>query len=68
MLENVTHVKKNVADMQVKHLLNINSLGIISFLTLNKLFRKPFLVIKSLFYLFWQWLITLSYMLQEVTS
>ena len=58
--------------MQVKYLLNVNSLGIIlsSFflLTWNKLPRKSVLVIKSLFYLFWYWFITLSYKLQEVTS
>ena len=58
--------------MQVKYLLNVNSLDIIlsSFflLTWNKLPRKSVLVIKSLFYLFWYWFITLSYKLQEVTS
>ena len=49
MFKNVPHVKKNVARMQVKHLLNVRSLDIIwsSFLclTLNKLLRKPVLVI-----------------------
>ena len=51
--------------MQVKHLLNANSLEIIwsSFLFLN---LKKLLDIKSLFYLFWRWFITLSYKLQEV--
>ena len=34
------------------------------FLTLNKLLRKPVLVIKSLYYLFWHWFITLSCKLQ----
>ena len=38
------------------------------FLTLSKLFRKTVLVIKSLFYLFWHWFITLSYKLKEVPS
>ena len=37
MFKNVPHVKKYVARMQVKHLLNVNSLDI----------RKP--VLKSLF-------------------
>ena len=44
MLKNVPYVKENVARMQVKHLLNINSLEIVwsnfLFLTLNKLLRK----------------------------
>ena len=60
-----------VARMQVKHLLSFNSLDIIwssLFLNVNKLLRKPVLVVKSLFYLFWQWFITLSYKLLEVTS
>ena len=35
---------------------------------MSKLFKKPVLVIKSLFYLFWHWFITISYKLQEVTS
>ena len=72
MLRNVPHIKKNVASKQVKHLLNVNSLDIIwssfLFLTLKKLLRKPVLVIKSLFYLFWHWFITLSYKLQDVSS
>ena len=53
--------------MQVKHLLNANSLGIVwfSFLFLN---LKKLLDIKSLFYLFWRRFITLSYKLQEVNS
>ena len=74
MFKSVPHVKKNVARTQVKHLLNINSLDIWSiwssflFLTLNKLIRKPFLVTKSLLYLFWNWFITPSNKLQEVTS
>ena len=58
--------------MQVSHLRNVNSLDIIwssfLFLTVNKFLRKPVLVIKYLFYLFWYWFITLSYMLQELTS
>ena len=44
MLKNVPYVKENVARMQVKNLLNINSLEIVwsnfLFLTLNKLLRK----------------------------
>ena len=58
MFKNVPHVKKNVARMQVKHLLNVNSLEIIwcsfLFLTLNKLFRKEETCFsyKVLFYLF----------------
>ena len=50
MFKNVPNIKKNVARMQVKHLLNINSLDIIwssfFFLTLNKLLREPVLVQK----------------------
>ena len=50
MFNNVPNIKKNVARMQVKHLLNINSLDIIwssfFFLTLNKLLREPVLVQK----------------------
>ena len=44
MFKNVPHVKKNVAGMQVKHLLNVNSVENIwssfFFLTLNNLLRK----------------------------
>ena len=44
MFKNVPHVKKNVAGMQVKHLLNVNSVeniwSSLFFLTLNKLLRK----------------------------
>ena len=44
MFKNVPRVKKNVAIMQPKHLLDVNSLEIIwssfLFLTLNKLLRK----------------------------
>ena len=44
MFKNVPHVNKNVARMQVKHLLNVNSLEIVwsscLFLTLSKLLRK----------------------------
>ena len=44
MFKNCPHVKKNVARIQVKHLLNVNSLEVIwssfLFLTLNKLLRK----------------------------
>ena len=51
---------------------SVNSLFIIwssfLFLTLNKLLTKPVLVIKALFYLFWQWFITHSYTLQKVLS
>ena len=54
--------------MQVKHLLNVNSLEIIwsSFLLIimNKLLRKPALVRKSLFHLFWYWFLTLSFAIQ----
>ena len=53
MIKNVSYVKKYVARMQVKHLLNVYSLDIIwcSFLslTLNKLLRKRAVVTKSLF-------------------
>ena len=56
----------------VKHLLNFSSLDImlssVLFLILNKFLRKPVLVIKFLFYLFWHWFITLSYKLQELSS
>ena len=74
MFKNVKHVKKNVARMQVKHLLSVNSLGIVwsSFFyfwlwagLLGR--RKPVLVIKYLFYLFCHWFITLNFKLQEVT-
>ena len=74
MFQNVPHVKKNVARMQVKHLLNVNSLEItwpsFLFLTLNKLLRteETCFSYKSSFYLFWHWFITRSYKLQEVTS
>ena len=59
--------KQNVAiRMEVKHLLNINSSEIIwpSFLLIimNKLLRKPVLVRKSLFHLFWYWFLTLSFL------
>ena len=44
MFKNVPHIKKNVATIQVKHLLNVNSLEIIwsrfFFLTLYKLLRN----------------------------
>ena len=44
MFKNCPHVKKNVARIQVKHLLNVNSLEVIwssfLFLTLNKLLRE----------------------------
>ena len=44
MFKNVPHVKKNVTGMQVKHLLNVNSVeniwSSLFFLTLNKLLRK----------------------------
>ena len=67
MFKNAPHVKKNVIRMQVKHLLNANSLEIVwfSFLFLN---LKKLLDIKSLFYLFGRRFITLSYKLQEVNS
>ena len=74
MFKNVPHVKKTVVRMQVKHLLSVNSLEIVwssfSFLTLNKLLRKEETCFscKIFIYLFWQWLITLSYKLQEATS
>ena len=53
-----------------ENLLNVNSLEIIWFSFLFSTFNKPLLVlvIKSLFYLFWHWLITFSYKLQVVTS
>ena len=59
--------KENVAiKLQVKNLLNVNSLEIIwaSFLSIiiNKLLRKPALVRKSLFHLFWHWFLTLSFL------
>ena len=59
--------KQNVAiRMQVKHLLNVNSLEIIwsSFLLIimNQLLRKSVLVRKSLFHLFWNWFLTLSFL------
>ena len=51
--------------MQVNHFLKVNSLDIIwssfLFVTLNKLLRKPALVVKSLSYLFWHCFATLSY-------
>ena len=64
--------KQNVAiRMQVKHLLNVNSLEIIwsSFLLIimNKLLRKPVLVRKSLFHLFWHWFLTLSFLHRKLT-
>ena len=53
--------------MQVKHLLNVNSLEIIwsSFLliVMNTLLSKPALIRKSLFQLFWHWFLTLSFFL-----
>ena len=64
--------KQNVAiRMQVKHLLNVNSLEIIwsSFLLIikNKVFRKPVLIRKSLFHLFWHWFLTLSFLQRKLT-
>ena len=61
--------KQNVAmRIQVEHLLNFNGLEIIwsSFLLIimNKLLRKPALVRKSLFHLFWYWFLTLSFAIQ----
>ena len=61
--------KQNVAmRIQAEHLLNFNGLEIIwsSFLLIimNKLLRKPALVRKSLFHLFWYWLLTLSFAIQ----
>ena len=44
--------KQNVAiRMQVKHLLNVKYLEIVLLIIMNKLFRKPVLVRKSLFFL-----------------
>ena len=44
--------KQNVAiRMQVKHLLNVKYLEIVLLITMNKLFRKPALVRKHLFFL-----------------
>ena len=64
--------KRNVVRIQVKHYVTVNSLEIIwssfSFLNFSKLLIKPIYVIKSLFYLFLYWFITLSYKLQEGTS
>ena len=60
--------KKNVAiRIQVKYLLNVNSLEIIwpSFLLI---LRKPILVKISLFNLFWHWFLTLSFFLIQETS
>ena len=58
--------------IQVKHYVTVNSLEIIwssfPFLNFSKLLIKPIYVIKSLFYLFLYWFITLSYKLQEGTS
>ena len=61
--------KQNVAmRIQAEHLLNFNGLEIIwsSFLLIimNKLLRKPALVRKSLFHLFWYWFLTLSFAIQ----
>ena len=71
MIKNLPYVKKYVARMQVKHLLNVNSLDIIwcSFLslTLNKLLRKPAVATKSLSQLFLHWFTTLSNKLQQIT-
>ena len=59
--------KQNVAiRMQVKHLLNVNSLEIIwssfSLIIVSQLLRKHVLVRKSLFHLFWNWFLTLSFL------
>ena len=68
MFIKIFHIsKQNVAiRMQVKHLLNVNSLEIIwsSFLLIimNQLLRKSVLVRKSLFHLFWNWFLTLSFL------
>ena len=59
MFKNVSYAKK----MWQKCKWNIWSSFL--FLTLNKLLTKPVWVIKSLFYLFWHWFITLSYKLQK---
>ena len=61
--------KQNVAmRIQAEHLLNFNGLEIVwsSFLLIimNKLLRKPTLVRKSLFHLFWYWFLTLSFAIQ----
>ena len=45
--------------MQVKHLIQ---------LLIDKLLTKPGWVIKSLFYLFWHWFLTLSYKLQVAAT
>ena len=64
--------KQNVAiRMQVTNLLNVNSLEIIwssfSLIIMNELLRKPVLVRKSLFHLFWHWFLTLSFLQRKLT-
>ena len=64
--------KQNVAiRMQVTNLLNANSLEIIwssfSLIIMNELLRKPVLVRKSLFHLFWHWFLTLSFLHRKLT-
>ena len=64
--------KQNVAiRMQVTNLLNVNSLEIIwssfSLIIMNELLRKPVLVRKSLFHLFWHWFLTLSFLHRKLT-
>ena len=64
--------KQNVAiRMQVTNLLNVSSLEIIwssfSLIILNELLRKPVLVRKSLFHLFWHWFLTLSFLQRKLT-
>ena len=53
--------------MQLNNLLNVNSIEITRSTFLFLALSKPVLVIKSLFDLFWNWIITLSCRrLQEV--
>ena len=64
--------KQNVAiRMQETNLLNANSLEIIwssfSLIIMNELLRKPVLVRKSLFHLFWHWFLTLSFLHRKLT-
>ena len=64
--------KQNVAiRMQETNLLNVNSLEIIwssfSLIIMNELLRKPVLVRKSLFHLFWHWFLTLSFLHRKLT-
>ena len=50
--------KQNVA----MRMLNVNSLENSLLIVINKLLRKPVLVRKSLFHLFWHWFLTLSFL------